>query len=34
MVNFIAVLELVKEGMVKVSQDAPYQPIYVRIALV
>ncbi|MCD4499593.1 segregation and condensation protein A [Chromobacterium vaccinii] len=33
-VNFIAVLELVKEGMVKVSQDAPYQPIYVRIALV
>ncbi|WP_083338848.1 segregation and condensation protein A [Chromobacterium sphagni] len=32
-VNFIAVLELVKEGLVKVSQDAPYQPIYVRIAL-
>ncbi|WP_036666593.1 segregation and condensation protein A [Paludibacterium yongneupense] len=33
-VNFIAVLELVKEGMVRVSQDAPYQPIYVRLALV
>ncbi|WP_081555611.1 segregation and condensation protein A [Chromobacterium haemolyticum] len=33
-VNFIAVLELVKEGLVKVSQEAPYQPIYVRIALV
>ena len=33
-VNFIAVLELVKEGMVKVSQDEPYQPIYVRLALV
>nr|WP_236687601.1 ScpA family protein [Chromobacterium subtsugae] len=32
-VNFIAVLELVKEGLVKVSQEAPYQPIYVRIAL-
>ncbi|MDF0606368.1 segregation/condensation protein A [Neisseriaceae bacterium TC5R-5] len=32
-VNFIAVLELVKEGMVKVSQDVPYQTIYVRIAL-
>lgn len=33
-VNFIAVLELVKEGMIKVSQDEPYQPIYVRLALV
>ena len=33
-VNFIAVLELVKEGMVRVSQDEPYQPIYVRLALV
>ena len=33
-VNFIAVLELVKEGMVKVSQDEPFQPIYVRLALV
>ncbi|BAK78064.1 chromosome segregation and condensation protein ScpA [Pseudogulbenkiania sp. NH8B] len=33
-VNFIAVLELVKEGLVKVSQDAAYQPIYVRLALV
>ncbi|MFC3626780.1 segregation and condensation protein A [Vogesella amnigena] len=33
-VNFIAVLELVKEGMIRVSQDEPYQPIYVRLALV
>lgn len=32
-VNFIAVLELVKEGLVRVSQDEPYQPIYVRLAL-
>ena len=32
-VNFIAVLELVKEGLIKVSQDAAYQPIYVRIAI-
>ncbi|AXK38198.1 segregation and condensation protein A [Crenobacter cavernae] len=32
-VNFIAVLELVKEGLIKVSQDAAYQPIYVRLAL-
>ena len=27
-----AILELVKEGMIKVSQDEPYQPIYVRLA--
>ncbi|MBV8679999.1 MAG: segregation/condensation protein A [Aquitalea sp.] len=32
-VNFIAVLELVREGLIKVSQDAAYQPIYVRIAI-
>ncbi|CUA84957.1 MULTISPECIES: segregation and condensation protein A [Gulbenkiania] len=32
-VSFIAVLELVKEGMVRVSQEAAYQPIYVRLAL-
>jgi segregation and condensation protein A len=32
-VNFIAVLELVKEGLIKVSQEAAYQPIYVRIAI-
>ncbi|MGL6071897.1 segregation and condensation protein A [Craterilacuibacter sp.] len=32
-VNFIALLELVKEGMVKVSQDAAYAPIYVRLAV-
>jgi segregation and condensation protein A len=31
-VNFIAILELVKEGMVCVSQEAAYQPIYVRLA--
>jgi segregation and condensation protein A len=29
-VNFIAILELVKEGLVVVSQESPYQPIYVR----
>ncbi|WP_435382737.1 segregation and condensation protein A [Crenobacter oryzisoli] len=33
-VNFIAVLELVKEGLIKVSQEAAYQPIYVRLAIV
>ncbi len=33
-VNFIAVLELAKEGMVLISQDEPYRPIYVRINLV
>jgi segregation and condensation protein A len=32
-VNFIAVLELVKEGLIKVSQDEAYQPIYVRLAI-
>ncbi|NDV12132.1 segregation/condensation protein A [Crenobacter sp. HX-7-9] len=32
-VNFIALLELAKEGMVKITQDAPYATIYVRIAL-
>jgi segregation and condensation protein A len=32
-VNFIAVLELVKEGLIKVSQEEAYQPIYVRIAI-
>ncbi|WP_059287553.1 segregation and condensation protein A [Aquitalea magnusonii] len=32
-VNFIAVLELVKEGLIKVSQELAYQPIYVRIAI-
>jgi len=32
-VNFIAVLELVKEGLIKVSQDGAYQPIYVRLAI-
>jgi segregation and condensation protein A len=29
-VNFIALLELVKEGLVLVSQESAYQPIYVR----
>jgi segregation and condensation protein A len=29
-VNFIALLELVKEGLLVVSQESPYQPIYVR----
>ncbi|QDQ28717.1 segregation/condensation protein A [Chitinimonas arctica] len=31
-VSFIAVLELTKEGLVAVTQDEPYQPIYVRLA--
>lgn len=30
-VCFIAILELAKEGLVVVVQDAPYQPIYVRL---
>jgi segregation and condensation protein A len=29
-VNFIAILELAKEGLISITQDAPYQPIYVR----
>jgi segregation and condensation protein A len=29
-VNFIAILELVKEGLLRVSQEAAYLPIYVR----
>lgn len=29
-VNFIAILELVKEGLVVVTQESPFQPIYVR----
>ncbi|MBV8047450.1 MAG: segregation/condensation protein A [Paludibacterium sp.] len=29
-VNFIAILELVKEGLLRVSQEAAYMPIYVR----
>jgi segregation and condensation protein A len=32
LVNFIAVLELVKEGLLEVSQEAAYQEIYVRRA--
>ncbi|TDR82646.1 segregation and condensation protein A [Paludibacterium purpuratum] len=31
-VNFIAILELVKEGLLRVSQEAAYLPIYVRSA--
>ncbi len=31
-VSFIAVLELVKEKMIVVSQEAAYQPIYARLA--
>ena len=31
-VNFIAILELVKEGLLRVSQESAYQPIYVRRA--
>ena len=29
-VNFIAILELVKEGLLIVSQESAYLPIYVR----
>jgi len=29
-VNFIAILELVKEGLVLGTQESPFQPIYVR----
>ncbi|WP_137939268.1 ScpA family protein [Chitinivorax sp. B] len=32
-VNFIAVLELVKESLVFVSQEKPYTPIYVRLSV-
>lgn len=32
-INFIAVLELVKEGLVCVSQGEPYQAVYLRLAL-
>jgi segregation and condensation protein A len=31
-VSFIAVLELSKEGLIAVTQDEPYHPIYVRLA--
>ncbi|MBV8465180.1 MAG: segregation/condensation protein A [Burkholderiales bacterium] len=32
-VSFIAVLELTKEGLIAVTQDEPYHPIYVRLAV-
>ena len=32
-VNFLAVLELAREGLIEVTQSEPYAPIYVRIAL-
>ena len=32
-VNFIAMLELAKEGMVVISQDQAYAPIYVRLSV-
>ncbi|MFC4159157.1 segregation and condensation protein A [Chitinimonas lacunae] len=31
-ISFIAVLELVKEGLIEVNQAEPYAPIYVRLA--
>jgi segregation and condensation protein A len=31
-VTFLAILELTKEGLVAVSQQAPFSPIYVRLA--
>jgi segregation and condensation protein A len=30
-VGFLAVLEMVKEHLVQVSQNAPMEPIYVRL---
>ena len=32
-VNFLAVLELAREGLIEVTQSAPYAPIYVRIGV-
>jgi segregation and condensation protein A len=31
-VNFLAVLELVRESLIEVTQSEPYAPIYVKIA--
>ena len=31
-VNFLAVLELTREGMLEVTQSEPYAPIYVKFA--
>jgi segregation and condensation protein A len=31
-VNFLAVLELAREGLIEVTHGQPYAPIYVRIA--
>jgi segregation and condensation protein A len=31
-VNFLAVLELAREGLIRVTQAAPYAPIYVQLA--
>jgi len=31
-VNFLAVLELAREGLIEVTQSEPYAPIYVRVA--
>ena len=31
-VNFLAVLELVRESLIEVSQSEPFAPIYVKIA--
>lgn len=31
-VHFLAVLELVKEALVELTQSEPYQPIYLRLA--
>ena len=31
-VNFLALLELAREGLVEVTQTEPYAPIYVRLA--
>jgi segregation and condensation protein A len=31
-VNFLAVLELVRESLIEVTQSEPFAPIYVKIA--
>ena len=33
-VHFLAMLELVRESLVQITQAAPYDPIYVRLAFV
>ena len=30
-VNFLAILELAKEGLVRITQQAPFSPIYLQV---